>query len=363
MLGWTPFSYPFNLTQQPACTMPCGLTSAGLADRSAICRADVRRRTGAARRARLRVGASDCAAQPRQADVIERVSGDSITDLDAHALSRDESMRGEVSCVEVMRAYLARIHRLNPRFNAIVNLALTTTRCSRRRTTCRAGARREPRWMHGMPQAIKDAASANRLRHHLWQRAAEGQRGARRQRDGRAHEGRRLHRDRQDQHARVRPRLAHLQQACFGVTGNAWDPSVSAGGSSGGAAVCLAQRLLPVADGSDFMGSLRNPAGWNHVFGMRPSQGRVPLWPPMPGSRSSAPKGRWRAACATSHRCCRSRPATIRERPLSIATGAADFSPRAPISCAARASRGSAISAAPGTRARHRAGVRARLAG
>jgi amidase len=41
----------------------------------------------------------------------------------------------------------------------------------------------------------------------------------------------------------------------------------------------LAQRLLPVADGSDFMGSLRNPAGWNHVFGMRPSFGRVPMWP------------------------------------------------------------------------------------
>src|SRR5262249_28621447 len=54
---------------------------------------------------------------------------------------------------------------------------------------------------------------------------------------------------------------------------------VSAGGSSGGAAVALAHRLLPVADGSDFMGSLRNPAGWNDVFGLRPSQGRVPGWP------------------------------------------------------------------------------------
>jgi amidase len=43
--------------------------------------------------------------------------------------------------------------------------------------------------------------------------------------------------------------------------------------------VALAQRLLPVADGSDFMGSLRNPACWNHVFGLRPSQGRVPAWP------------------------------------------------------------------------------------
>ncbi len=43
--------------------------------------------------------------------------------------------------------------------------------------------------------------------------------------------------------------------------------------------MALALRLLPVADGSDFMGSLRNPAGWNHVFGLRPSQGRVPAWP------------------------------------------------------------------------------------
>ena len=72
---------------------------------------------------------------------------------------------------------------------------------------------------------------------------------------------------------------SHTYNRLFGTTGNAWDASVSAGGSSGGAAVCLAQRMLPVADGSDFMGSLRNPAGWNHVFGMRPSQGRVPLWP------------------------------------------------------------------------------------
>ena len=43
--------------------------------------------------------------------------------------------------------------------------------------------------------------------------------------------------------------------------------------------MAVAQRLLPVADGSDFMGSLRNPAGWNHVFGLRPSQGRVPMSP------------------------------------------------------------------------------------
>jgi amidase len=72
---------------------------------------------------------------------------------------------------------------------------------------------------------------------------------------------------------------SHTFNELFGATTNAWDREVSAGGSSGGAAVALAQRMLPVADGSDFMGSLRNPAGWNHIFGMRPSQGRVPYGP------------------------------------------------------------------------------------
>jgi amidase len=72
---------------------------------------------------------------------------------------------------------------------------------------------------------------------------------------------------------------SNTYNALFGTTPNAWDRTRSAGGSSGGAAVALAHRMLPVADGSDFMGSLRNPAGWNHVFGLRPSQGRVPAWP------------------------------------------------------------------------------------
>ena len=72
---------------------------------------------------------------------------------------------------------------------------------------------------------------------------------------------------------------SHTFNEVFGVTRNAYDPTKSAGGSSGGAAVALALRMLPVADGSDFMGSLRNPAAWNNVFGLRPSQGRVPMWP------------------------------------------------------------------------------------
>ena len=72
---------------------------------------------------------------------------------------------------------------------------------------------------------------------------------------------------------------SHTYNPIFGATGNAWNPAFSAGGSSGGAAVAVAQRMLPMADGSDLGGSLRNPGGWNNVFGLRPSQGRVPSWP------------------------------------------------------------------------------------
>jgi amidase len=65
----------------------------------------------------------------------------------------------------------------------------------------------------------------------------------------------------------------------FGATLNAFDPALTAGGSSGGAAVALALDMVPVADGSDFGGSLRNPAAFNNVFGLRPSQGLVPGGP------------------------------------------------------------------------------------
>src|SRR6202043_1236722 len=62
----------------------------------------------------------------------------------------------------------------------------------------------------------------------------------------------------------------------YGVTRNAYDAKRPAGGRSGGAAVSRALRMLPVADGSDYGGSLRNPAGWNNVFGFRTSVGLVP---------------------------------------------------------------------------------------
>ena len=255
------------------------------------------------------------------------MSADPITDLDAHALSRAIHAR-ELSCVEVMRAYLARIHRVNPRFNAIVNLAGDETllaQAAERDAELARGASRG--FLHGMPQAIKDAASAVGFPTTFGSPLLKSQVA------------------RIDGVMVERMKAAgcivigktnmpefglgsHTYNTVFGATGNAWDPNVSAGGSSGGAAVCLAQRLLPVADGSDFMGSLRNPAAWNHVFGLRPSQGRVPYWPTADA---------WLAQLGTEGPMAR----TVRDlaallsiqaghdprAPLSIAQGAQDFVP------------------------------------
>jgi amidase len=205
---------------------------------------------------------------------------EAITDLNALALSHAIHAR-QVSCVEVMRGYLARIHRLNPSFTAIVNPAdddVLLAQAAERDTELSRGQSRG--WMHGMPQAIKDATAAKGFPTTC---------GSPLLKDAVA---------RVDSIVAERMKAAgcivigktnlsefglgsHTYNNLFGATGNAWDTSVSAGGSSGGAAVCLAQRMLPVADGSDYMGSLRNPAAWNNVFGMRPSQGRVPYWPAM----------------------------------------------------------------------------------
>ena len=192
-----------------------------------------------------------------------------ITDFNASELSERIHQR-QVSCTEVMQAYLARIERLNPRFNAIVNLAPTDTLLAQARQCDAELASGQSRgWLHGIPQAIKDTGHAvgfpTTFGSTLLQAALPAKDSIMTERMKAAG-------------AIVigktnMPELglgSHTFNTLFGATPNAWDTTVSAGGSSGGAAVALAQRLLPVADGSDFMGSLRNPAAWNHIFGMRP---------------------------------------------------------------------------------------------
>jgi len=198
-----------------------------------------------------------------------------ITDLGASALSRKIHSR-EISCRDTMAAFLARIHRLNPKFNAIVNLAaddVLLAQADAYDKELASGASRG--WLHGIPVAIKDAADAvgfpstkgcELLAKHM--PARDSLMTARMKDAGCIVIGK-----------TTTPELglgSHTFSTLWGYTRNAWDTNVSAGGSSGGAAVGLSQRMLPIADGSDFMGSLRNPAGWNHVYGFRPSQGRVP---------------------------------------------------------------------------------------
>ncbi|UMZ13446.1 amidase [Pseudomonas sp. MPFS] len=208
----------------------------------------------------------------------ESSTNDSIVELDAQALSRAIHGR-ELSCREVMQAYLAQIERLNPEVNALVSLCepeILLDQADERDRQLLQG--QSQGWMHGMPQAIKDLAATAGMTTSM---------------------GSPLFADQVPQVdaisvARVRAQGAiivgksnvpefglgsHTYNQLFGTTGNAYDSSLSAGGSSGGAAVALALRMLPVADGSDMMGSLRNPAAFNNVFGMRPSLGRVPHGP------------------------------------------------------------------------------------
>ena len=204
-----------------------------------------------------------------------------MLDITAHAadaLSRAIHSR-QISCREVMQAYLTRIHRLNPHYNAIVSLASDQDLLLQSEERDRELSQGHSRgWLHGMPLAVKDNVLA------LGFPTTHGSalfRNSIAQQDGlmvarmKAAGGIVIGKTNMPEFGLG----SHTFNEVFGPTPNAWDTSVSAGGSSGGAAVALAQRMLPVADGSDFMGSLRNPAAWNHVFGLRPSQGRVPQWP------------------------------------------------------------------------------------
>jgi amidase len=201
-----------------------------------------------------------------------------IVDLSGHALSQAIHSK-QFSCHEVMQAYLHRIADVNPHVNAIISLQDGEDLLRQADARDAQLARGETMgWMHGMPQAIKDLSNTagipTVMGSPLMRNFVPNEDGLMAQRMkgagciviGKTNV----------------PEFglgSHSFNEVFGVTRNPYDLTKTAGGSSGGAAVALATRMLPVADGSDFMGSLRNPAAWNNVFGFRPSQGRVPMWP------------------------------------------------------------------------------------
>ena len=178
----------------------------------------------------------------------------------------------EVSCAEVMTAFLDRIEAVNPTVNAVVSLRDREALLAE----ARAADEAEPGGpLHGLPVAIKDLVNTAGLVTTFG--AAPLASNVPPRDDLMA--------------ARIRAAGAiiigktntpefglgsHTTNPVFGPTRNPFDPSRSAGGSSGGAAAALACDMVPIADGSDMMGSLRNPAAWNGVYGFRPTPGLVP---------------------------------------------------------------------------------------
>ena len=183
-----------------------------------------------------------------------------------------EIAASRLSAEALMTATLERIDALNPRHNAIVALRPREELIAQARAAD-ASEIRGP--LHGLPMAVKDledvAGLPTRKGSPLTPEApaaADSVMAARLRAAGAILIGK----------TNV-PEFAlgsYSRNPVYGITRNAYDERLSAGGSSSGAAVALALRMLSLADGSDYGGSLRNPAGWNNVYGFRPSYGRVP---------------------------------------------------------------------------------------
>jgi len=185
----------------------------------------------------------------------------------------------QLSCREVMQAHLAQIERVNPTVNAIV------TRIPSEQALARAEAAddalvqgKEIGPLHGLPIAHKDLVPTKGIRttfgSPLFKDFVPEEDGLiveRLKNAGAITIGK-----------TNTPEFGAGSQTfnpVFGETLNPYDTTKTCGGSSGGAAVSLACGMLPLADGSDMGGSLRNPGNFCNITGFRTSPGRVPVWP------------------------------------------------------------------------------------
>ena len=195
----------------------------------------------------------------------------SLTAVEMAALIRSRKL----TAVEVMTAHLRQIDRVNPKVNAIVTLVADQALANAKKAdeAQARGAVLGP--LHGLPIAIKDLVATAGIR---------------------TTSGSRLHKDDVPDHDAVHverikkagailvgktntPEFGAGSQTfneVFGKTRNPWDLTKTCGGSSGGSAVSLTTNMVPLADGSDNGGSLRNPAAFCNVVGFRVSPGRVP---------------------------------------------------------------------------------------
>jgi len=184
----------------------------------------------------------------------------------------------EISAREVLSAHLAQIERVNPKVNAIITLVADQALETANRMDAAIVKGESVGPLHGLPIAHKDLQSTRGIRTTY---------------------GSPIYRDFvPDSDSLVVERLkragvitigktnvpefgagSQTFNPVFGATRNPYDLARTSGGSSGGAAAALACGFMPIADGSDMGGSLRNPANFCNVVGLRPSPGRVPSWP------------------------------------------------------------------------------------
>jgi amidase len=203
-----------------------------------------------------------------------------VTDLAMHtAIELSSMLRSrEVSAREVVAAHIARIEAYDRVVNAVVTRTFEAALAKADAADAALARGEQPKLLHGLPVAHKDLADTAGVRTTY---------------------GSVLFADHvPDRDALVVQRMAdagaisvgktntpefgtgsHTVNPVFGATRNPYQLDRSAGGSSGGAAAALAAREVCLADGSDLGGSLRNPASFCNVVGLRPSPGRVPGWP------------------------------------------------------------------------------------
>jgi len=184
----------------------------------------------------------------------------------------------ELSVTEVVQAHLAQIERVNPKVNAIVTLTAERALAEAKAKDAALARGETPGPLFGLPIAHKDLVPTRGIRTTF---------------------GSPIYRDHvPDVDGLVIERLraagavtvgktntpefgagSQTFNEVFGRTLNPYDPTKTCGGSSGGAAVALACGMIPIADGSDMGGSLRNPSAFCNVVGLRSAPGRVPVWP------------------------------------------------------------------------------------
>jgi amidase len=186
--------------------------------------------------------------------------------------------RREVSVTEVVRAHLGQIERVNGKVNAVVTLTSERALEDARAKDDALARGPAPGPLFGLPVVHKDLVPTRGIRTTY---------------------GSPIYRDHvPDEDGLIVQRLraagaitlgksntpefgagSQTFNEVFGRTLNPYDVTKTCGGSSGGAAVALACGMVPIADGSDMGGSLRNPAAFCNVVGLRSAPGRVPFWP------------------------------------------------------------------------------------